>query len=110
MIAYIIFDGKYCFEGSLYSVFVNYYILIHLEEIKMALEKCPHMNAHCPHFKNECADDESSSCHYVKNTITNSIVSLLAFRGFDQEGQSGKMRYHIDETEEFLADLGLILE
>jgi hypothetical protein len=41
----------------------------------MALDKCPHMTARCPHRTYDCDDLDSQECHYVKSTTSFAVVA-----------------------------------
>lgn len=42
----------------------------------MPLTVCPHMNARCPHHRNECQDQESRDCLYIKTLTTTARARL----------------------------------
>lgn len=44
----------------------------------MALEKCPHMMARCPHKHDACDDSDSQDCHYITNTVGTALSARAA--------------------------------
>jgi len=68
----------------------------------MALEKCPHMIARCPHFQRSCRDPESKYCHHIIHARAAMITALSAINKFDIEGLPEEMRESMEETRAFL--------
>ena len=65
----------------------------------MALEKCPHMTARCPHYRTDCNDSASKDCHYIKNTTASMVTVVASLRMFGVERLSPAMLKYLQETE-----------
>ena len=76
----------------------------------MPLKMCPHMTARCPHCRKECDDAESKDCHYIKKTTASTVTAVTALRMFGVERLSPAMRKYLQETEDFLREIGIPLK
>ena len=73
----------------------------------MALEKCPHMVACCPHYRRDCRDPESKFCHHIKRTRAAMIATLSALQDFDVDQLSEEMLKYKEEAHAFLGENAL---
>lgn len=75
----------------------------------MALEKCPHMTARCPHYQTECNDPASKDCHYIKRTTTSMVTAVAALNAVGVQRLSPKMRKYLQQIEAFLREMDMPL-
>ena len=70
----------------------------------MALPKCPHMAARCPHKVPDCDDPASKQCHYIGATTS---AALMLYRstefGFSPDDQD-----QLDRAREILGSVGVL--
>lgn len=74
----------------------------------MVLEKCPHMTALCPHYREGCNDPASKDCHHIKRT-TASMVTVASLLAFGVERSSPVTREYLQQTVAFLSEMGISL-
>ena len=56
----------------------------------MALEKCPHMTACCPHYSTGCNDEASKECHYIKRTTASTTIAAASLHALGVKRLSRK--------------------
>lgn len=72
----------------------------------MALEKCPHMTACCPHYSTACNDEESKECHYIKRTTASTTIAAASLHAL---GVKKLSRKQIKQVETFLKEMDVHL-
>jgi len=73
----------------------------------MALKRCPHLTASCPHYVNDCEAQESMDCHYVQMNKADTLKTAVLFKAVGSKKLPPEMKQYFHQQEAFLKEMGI---